>query len=262
MAVCEMVDGKPTVANALPGGMVLNTYIHALAWDETLSLISDWAQAGKSRYVCLCNVHSAVTAQSDQGLNSALEQADLVLPDGMPIAWVLRQRGFKDQPRIGGPDLMFRCCQEFERSGQSIFLYGSTPETLDKLRENLSQQFPKLKIAGALSPPFRELSQAEESETVREINSSGAGAVLVALGCPRQEAWMLRRRGAVHGVMLGLGAAFEFHAGVHRRAPLWMQRCGLEWLHRLVSEPGRLWKRYLVTNTRFGLSVLLDVVRR
>ena len=257
-----MSDHKIIAVDALPGAMVSNTRVHALSWDETLHLISDWAQARESRYVCLCNVHSAVTAQSDQAFNSVLEQADLVLPDGMPIAWVLRRRGFKNQPRIAGPDLMLRCCQEFECREQSMFLYGSTPETLDKLRMKLRQQFPKLNIAGALSPPYRALTQEEESETISKINSSGASVVFVALGCPRQEAWMLRQRGSIHAVMLGLGAAFDFHAGTLRRAPLWMQRCGLEWLHRLSIEPSRLWRRYLVTNTRFGISVLLDAVRR
>lgn len=240
----------------LPGAIVLNTYVHALQWSEVLEVLGGWIGARESRFVCLCNVHSAVTAESDADYAQVLKAADLVLPDGMPIAWALRHEGYADQPRIGGPDLMWRCCAELERSGHSVFLFGASPETLERLVDNMAGEFPALRIAGTLSPPFRELTADEEQEMAQQINDSGAHAVFVALGCPRQEAWMHRNRGRIRAVMFGFGAAFDFHAGTVQRAPAWMQRHGLEWAHRLASEPGRLWKRYLVTNTRFIYAML------
>jgi len=246
----------------IPGTMVLNTFVHALGWDEVIDKVTSWVGNGESRYVCLCNVHSSVTAQSDSEFAAVLSQSDLVLPDGMPIAWVLRKKGFKSQPRISGPDLMWKCAERLEQLGQSIFLYGSTTETLEKLERAMQEAFPRLRIAGAYSPPFRELSSEEEASIVDKINSSGAHALFVALGCPRQEIWMRRQRGRILAVMFGFGAAFDFHAGSVRRAPHWMQRSGLEWLHRFASEPRRLWRRYLVTNTKFLYSVLLGQYHR
>ncbi|MFK5947515.1 MAG: WecB/TagA/CpsF family glycosyltransferase [Methylococcales bacterium] len=241
---------------SIPYGMVLNTRVNALGWNEVVDKVSDWVVNGESRCVCLCNVHSTVTAQSDVEFASVLSQSDLVLPDGMPIAWVLRSRGFKNQPRISGPDLMWKCAEKFEFLQQSVFLYGSTEESLEKLKLVMNKAFPHLEIAGAVSPPFRTLSSEEEVDIVATINGSGAHALFVALGCPKQEQWMLDNRGIINAVMFGFGAAFDFHAGNIRRAPKWMQRSGLEWLHRLASEPGRLWRRYLVTNTKFLFSIL------
>ncbi len=257
-----MINNKFHMTESIPGNLVLNTYIHALNWDETLNLVNDWIVTGESKYVCLCNVHSVVTAQTDPVFASILEQADLVLPDGMPVAWVLRHKGFKGQPRIGGPDLMWRCCNKLEHNEKSVYLYGSTQETLEKLQATLQRQFPNLHIAGVLSPPFRELSPEEELDIIHKINNSGAHAVFVALGCPRQEAWMLRQRGKLNAVMFGFGAAFDFYAGTIRRAPAWMQHTGFEWLHRLACEPKRLWRRYLVTNTKFILLVLFEIFRK
>ena len=246
----------PVPHESIPGGMVLNTCVNALGWNEVVDKVSGWVINGESRCVCLCNVHSAVTAQSDSEFSSVLSQSDLVLPDGMPIAWVLRSRGFKGQPRISGPDLMWKCAEKFELLKQPIFLYGSTIESLEKLKKAMYEAFPRLKIVGSISPPFRELSLEEEATIVATINDSGAHALFVALGCPKQEKWMLKNRGIINTVMFGFGAAFDFHAGNIRRAPKWMQRAGLEWLHRLASEPGRLWRRYLVTNAKFLFSVL------
>lgn len=240
----------------IPSGIVLNTHVNALGWNEVLDKVSNWVINGESRCVCLCNVHSTVTAQSDSVFASVLSQSDLVLPDGMPIAWVLRSRGFKGQPRISGPDLMWKCAEKFELLKQPIFLYGSTQDSLEKLKKVMNEAFPRLKIVGAISPPFRDLSLEEEADIVTTINNSGAHALFVALGCPKQEQWMLKNRGTINAVMFGFGAAFDFHAGNVKRAPVWMQRSGLEWLHRFASEPRRLWSRYLITNTKFIFLVL------
>jgi N-acetylglucosaminyldiphosphoundecaprenol N-acetyl-beta-D-mannosaminyltransferase len=148
---------------------------------------------------------------------------------------------------------MWKYCALAAHRGESIYLYGGEPETLGTLQRRLVQEFPGLRVAGAYSPPFRTLTAAEDATAVASINASGAGTVWVSLGCPKQETWMAAHRGRVNAVMIGVGAAFDYHAGTVRRAPLPVQRLGLEWLYRLISEPRRLWRRYLITNTLFVL---------
>lgn len=233
------------------GALVLDSHIDALSWEETISRISGWASSRQSRFVTLCNVHSVVTASQDASFHRVIAQADLALPDGAPVAWALRREGFASQQRLNGPDLMWRYLAHAEQTGQSVFFYGSTQQTLDLLRARIEGQFPDLKIAGMESPPYRELSAEEDQAYVDQINQSGANVVFIGLGCPKQEAWMASHRGRIRAVMLGVGAAFDYHAGTIQRAPLWMQKSGLEWLHRLCSEPRRLFKRYLHTNSVF-----------
>jgi len=230
---------------------VLGVPISALSWDQALHNLLAWAIVRQSRYVCICNAHSVVTAASDARFRAALENADMATPDGAPVAWMLRRLGRAAQPRIDGPDLMWRCCAQMAEHGQSVYLYGSTPATLQQLVPRLQQAFPRLRIAGTRSPPFRPPTADEDADDVAAINASGAAVVWVSLGCPKQELWMASHAGRVQAVMVGVGAAFDFHAGMVPRAPQWMQRHGLEWLHRLASEPRRLWRRYLVTNTLF-----------
>lgn len=233
------------------GAPILNSFIDAILWREAIDTLLRWAKERQSRYVCICNVHVVVTAKQDPELRQVVNEADMATPDGMPLAWVLRRIGFQRQERINGPDLMWRLCERAAEKGLSVFLYGSTEETLARLTNNLKTALPQLVIAGVYSPPFRLLSDEEDRELTNLINGSGAHIVFVGLGCPKQEFWMAAHRGKVRAVMLGVGAAFDYHAGTVRRAPLWMQRSGLEWLFRLISEPKRLWKRYLVTNSLF-----------
>ena len=235
---------------------VLGALIDAVSWSEAVGRIRTWAAARESRYVCITNAHSVVTGTQEQDFGRVLEGADMVTPDGAPVAWMIRRLGRPAQERINGPDLMWRYCEDAAGRGESIYLYGGTPETLQILRPVLREKFPTLKIAGSYSPPFRKLSAEEDEAAVRAINESGAGTVWVSLGCPKQERWMAEHRGRVHAVMIGVGAAFDYHAGTIKRAPLWMQRNGLEWLHRLCSEPRRLWRRYLRNNPAFVLKVL------
>lgn len=242
------------------GSHVLGTFIDAGDWTSFLQRLLSWAGRREQRTVCLCNVHSAVTAREDNALADALAASDLVLPDGAPIAWTLKRRGFTNQTRIAGPDLMLRLCAELEQADIGVFLFGSSNETLDKLVIRLQQRFPNLHICGALSPQYGIWTEAVENSYIEKINASGAGVIFIGLGCPRQEIWMSARKPDVCGVMLGVGAAFDFHADTIRRAPDWMQRVGLEWLHRLLSEPRRLWKRYLITNTKFLVLTALDVL--
>lgn len=178
-------------------------------------------------------------------------EADLVTPDGAPVAWMLRRQGVTGQQRINGPDLMWRYCEQAARRNEAIYLYGSSADTLQRLQHRLLHALPGLRIVGAVSPPFRPLTDEELARDIEAINASGAGTVWVSLGCPKQELWMAAQRGRINAVMVGVGAAFDYHAGTIRRAPVWMQRFGLEWFHRLASEPRRLWRRYLVTNSLF-----------
>lgn len=230
---------------------VLTAPIDVLTWDDAVSRLARWSVAHESRYVCICNAHSVVTAGQDPAFGAVVEQADMATPDGAPVAWMMRKLGFANQQRINGPDLMWKYCAEAAGRNESIYLYGGTEETLTILQAKLAATYPALRVAGAYSPPFRALTAEEDAAVVERINTSGAGTVWVSLGCPKQELWMAAHRGRIHAVMIGVGAAFDYHAGTIQRAPLWMQNAGLEWLHRLVSEPRRLWRRYLVTNTLF-----------
>ncbi|AKC86799.1 WecB/TagA/CpsF family glycosyltransferase [Pseudoxanthomonas suwonensis] len=230
---------------------VIGAPINLFDWEGVITKISEWAELRQSKVVCICNAHSLVTAKRSLSFARIIRRADLATPDGMPVAWMLGFMTGNRPKRISGPDLMLRYCRHAAASEQSIYLYGGSQATLDSLVVALQRQFPGLIIAGFYSPPFRELTTEEADAVVDAINSSGANVVWVGLGCPKQELWMSENYGRVNAVMIGVGAAFDYHAGTLRRAPVWMQNCGLEWLYRLANEPRRLWKRYLVTNTLF-----------
>jgi N-acetylglucosaminyldiphosphoundecaprenol N-acetyl-beta-D-mannosaminyltransferase len=241
---------------------VLQIFIDAVSWESALELLPAWGAAKESRYVCLCNVHVVITASQDKEVRRIINGADMATPDGMPVAWVLRLLGFSGQERINGPDLMVRVCRAAAEKGVAVFFYGSTPDTLEKLKANLKTRFPELGIAGAYSPPFRALTAEEDQAAINLINSSGAGIVFVGLGCPKQEIWMAEHRGKINAVMLGVGAAFDFHAGTIKRAPRWMRQAGIEWFHRFLQEPRRLWKRYAVTNSLFIWLILKEFLSK
>lgn len=248
-------------ASERPGSAVLGVHIDALTWDGAQAQMLSWARARESRYVCVCNVHSVMTSRGTPDFRQVVNDADLATPDGMPLVWWLRRAGFQDQARIDGPELMLRLCGLAAREDIGVFLYGGTEDALVRLQQRLPARFPGLRIVGTLSPPFRAMSPEEDRQVVERIEASGAGIVFVGLGCPKQETWMRQRRGQVRAVMVGVGAAFDFHAGLLRRAPRWMQRSGLEWLYRLSCEPRRLWRRYLGTNASFLMQAALDSVR-
>jgi N-acetylglucosaminyldiphosphoundecaprenol N-acetyl-beta-D-mannosaminyltransferase len=235
---------------------VLGTPIDVIDWSTALAKIDDWASRAESRYVCICNVHSVVTADQEASFGKVLRDSDLNTPDGAPLAWFLRRSGYRTQERINGPDLMLAHCERAAANGMPIFLYGGAETTLALMADRLLRDFPGLNIAGMHSPPFRELSSAENQQDIEMINASGARVVWVSLGCPKQEQWMFDRKGVVQAVMVGVGAAFDYHAGVISRAPLWMRDLGLEWVHRLAAEPRRLWRRYLFTNSYFIVKIV------
>lgn len=232
---------------------VIGVPIDVVNWPTALARLVEWGRSRESRYVCICNVHSVVTAAFDAKFKQVTSDADMATSDGAPVAWMLRQLGAPTQPRINGPDLMWRYLAAEAPRGGKVFLYGGREETLELLSERIRAKFPGLQLVGAVSPPFRELTAQEDEAVVAQINASGAHVVFVGLGCPKQELWMAEHRGRIDAVMVGVGAAFDYHAGTVSRAPRWMRRNSLEWLHRLASEPRRLWKRYLVTNAAFVL---------
>ncbi len=230
---------------------ILGTRIDALSWEVATAKIAVWADRRESRMICLCNVHVATSARKDAELRAALIKSDINAPDGAPLAWLMRRRHWPEEQRSSGPDLMWRILTEAAQQHRPVFFYGGTESTLSTLLEKVRAALPALRIAGAISPPFRDLSKAEEQQTANQIMTSGAQIVLVGLGCPKQEKWMARHQGIIPAVMLGVGAAFDYHAGTLARAPQTWQHAGLEWLYRLLKEPRRLLRRYLITNAIF-----------
>jgi len=204
-----------------------------------------------SSYVCVANVHMVVEAHADARYAAIVNSADLVTPDGMPLARALTMLHGIRQERVAGMDLLPDLLCAANLNGLSVFLYGSTDAVLDAMLRRIGREFSQLRICGAYSPPFRPITPEEACEDISRINASGAHIVLVALGCPKQERWMAANRGSVNAVMVGIGGAFPVYAGLQSRAPLFMQRHSLEWLYRLCQEPRRLFKRYLVTNSIF-----------
>jgi N-acetylglucosaminyldiphosphoundecaprenol N-acetyl-beta-D-mannosaminyltransferase len=241
--------------------LVLGARVDPTSYWAATRQVLEWARRGESRYVCVATVHSVMEAWDDPGFRQVLNAADLVTPDGMPLVWMLRRLGYPDQQRVYGPDLTLHVCEAAAREGVPVGFYGGLPEALEAMVSKLRRLFPGLVVAYAWSPPFRPLTPEEDAQVVREIVESGARVLFVGLGCPKQERWMGEHRGRVPAVMLGVGAAFDFHGGRVRQAPRWMQDRGLEWLFRLAMEPRRLWRRYLKHNPRFAVLALLQLLR-
>lgn len=233
------------------GLQILGSFIDHLDYHVCIEHILSWGLARESRTVCICNVHVVVTASADPALQTAVNTSDMATPDGMPLVWTLRHYGFPSAHRVSGYDLMLGILSGISSGGLPVFFYGSTARTLDLLKRRIGYRFPKLHIAGSYAPPFRPLTPDEDSRVIDMLDSSGAGIVFVGLGCPKQELWMADHRGKINAVLIGVGAAMDFHAGTIIRAPERLQRIGLEWLHRLFQEPQRLFGRYWRTNLIF-----------
>jgi N-acetylglucosaminyldiphosphoundecaprenol N-acetyl-beta-D-mannosaminyltransferase len=236
---------------------VLGVGISAISLDGAVAEITRWIDEGEHHYVCVTNVHTVIECQHDEELRRIHNESGLTTPDGMPIVWCAKRAGADGVTRVYGPDLMQALSRSLAQAGSSVFLYGTTARTLELLTARLISDFPGLRIVGSFAPPFRPLTPAEDADVVRLINDSGADVVWVGLGAVKQEHWMAEHIDVLHAhALIGVGAAFDFHAGVVKQAPLWMQRHGLEWFYRLCREPRRLWRRYLRTNPAFVLSVL------
>ena len=202
-------------------------------------------------YLCVSNVHTTVMSYDDKAYCAVQNGGIMAIPDGGPLSSVGRKRGFSEMERTTGPDYLKEVLKISAEEGYRHYFYGSTEETLEKLRKVLEEEYPGVQVAGMYSPPFRALSKEEDEEIIRMINESKADFVWIGLGAPKQERWMAEHQGKVDGFMVGVGAAFDYLAGNISRAPMWMQKANLEWLYRLLQEPKRLFKRYFYTNTKF-----------
>jgi N-acetylglucosaminyldiphosphoundecaprenol N-acetyl-beta-D-mannosaminyltransferase len=231
----------------LPTRRVLDFPITALRFDEQIQTMLKWAIAHESRAVCVANVHMLMEAYWSQDFATVLKNADLVTPDGMPLVWMMRLLGARYQDRVAGMDIFMALCQLAQTQNISVFFVGSQTEILSRMRKRLEAEFPQLKIAAMEPLPFRPLTQDEDEALIKRINSSGAGIVLVSLGCPKQESWIAQHKDKIQGVMIGLGGVFPVYAGIQKRAPRIVRDLGLEWLYRVIQEPRRLWRRYVQT---------------
>lgn len=239
---------------------IIGVRIDAASYSDATKFVLNSAKMHESRYICIANVHMLMEAYDSEEYKKIINSADLVTPDGMPLVWMMRLKGHPNQQRVYGPTLMLHVLETATRENIPVGFYGSTPKVLQSLVERMQYKFPNLKVTYSVSPPFSEINQENDLETIKQINASSVRILFVGLGCPKQEIWMAEHHGKVNAVMLGVGAAFDFHAGVKPQAPLWMQKNGLEWFYRLITEPRRLWRRYFYHNPRFAFLAIMDLL--
>jgi len=231
---------------------VLGVRVSAFTLDSAVDEIDAAVAAGRPVYVSTCPVYTLMQGHERAEVRAALNGADWVTPDGMPVVWALRALGARAVGRVYGPDLMLAVSARSAKRGYRQYYLGGAPGVAEALTAELQRRCPGLPVAGSYCPPFRELSPAEEHAMLAAIDESGAQVVWVGLGSPKQDLWMRRYRPRLRApVLIGVGAAFDFFTGRQRQAPLWMQGAGLEWLFRLANEPRRLWRRYFIYNPRF-----------
>jgi N-acetylglucosaminyldiphosphoundecaprenol N-acetyl-beta-D-mannosaminyltransferase len=246
----------PDSKDSLKWTNVLGVRVSAVNLESATGLIEKAIEDRRKEYVCVRDAHGVVRCQKDPELRSIHNRAFLVTPDGMPLVWALRHAGYAESDRVYGPDLMLSVFDAGSSKGLRHFLYGATAETLGQLQTRLLAKYPQARIVGSYAPPFRQLSMQEETDIADRLNRSGADIIWVGLSSPKQELWMARMRERLDAPMLiGVGAAFDFHAGLKRQAPRIIQRSGFEWAFRLLCEPRRLWRRYaLVVPTFISLT--------
>jgi len=218
-----------------------------LSFEEQIDTIVNWAKNHQSKMVCVANVHMLIEARRNSDFANVLRHAALVTPDGIPLVWMLKLMGAKQAQRVAGMDILLATCERAAQAQISIFLLGSTPDILARIHQRLTTEFPRLKIAGINSPAFGSIDPTADTNTIQIINTSGAGIVFVALGCPKQELWMAKHQDKIQAVTIGVGAVFPVYAGTLKHAPKFIRSAGFEWLFRLIQEPRRLWKRYAST---------------
>jgi N-acetylglucosaminyldiphosphoundecaprenol N-acetyl-beta-D-mannosaminyltransferase len=253
-------QGATTV---MPRVNILGVGVSAINMPMALRTIDGWIARHETHYVCITGVHGIMESQRDAELRRIHNTAGLVTPDGMPLVWLSRLMRFSHVDRVYGPDLMLAVCQHSLAKGYRHFFYGGAPGVPETLVARLQSRFPGLQIAGMDSPPFRPLTAAEDETVVARMNAAHSDIVWVGLSTPKQERWMADHVGRLTApVLISVGAAFDFHAGLKKQAPRWMQRSGLEWAFRLMSEPRRLWRRYLVNNPWFLWLILHQFLDR
>lgn len=252
---------EPSVSGTVEQRAVLGVPLSRLTMERAVNIVGTWVARGETRYISTCDVHCLMRAQTDPGLRQALANADIVAADGAPVAWTARMRFGPGIARVCGPDLMLELCARSSVTGWRHYFYGGAEGVAETLASELQRRYPGLEVAGTACPPFRELSQDERQAALDHIQQSKADIVWVGLGCPKQDAWMFENARKLEGVVsIGVGAAFDFHSGRVTRAPAWIRKAGFEWLHRLCSEPRRLWRRYLVLAPQFVLATLPETV--
>ncbi len=238
---------------------VLGVRVSAVDLRSAADEIERWIRTGGHNYVCVTGVHGVMESQRDPQLKEIHNRSGMTVPDGMPMVWAGHHAGAPWMTRVYGPDLMLEVLQRAVRHGWSSYFYGGAPGTPELLADKLRERLHGLRVAGTYSPPFRPLTAQEDEDVVARINASGADLVWVGLSTPKQERWMADHVGRLDAAALvGVGAAFDFYAGLLKQAPPWMQARGLEWLYRLLREPRRLWRRYLRNNPAFVLRILRE----
>jgi len=246
----------------LPRANVLGVGVSAINMEQALGLFSSWLGNGARGYVCVTSVHGVMEAQGDPDFRKILNRSLLTTPDGMPTVWVGRFQGFRKMGRVFGPDLMNEVCRLSDGSGYRHFFYGGRPGVAEKLKSVMVSRFPRLNVVGTYTPPFGPLSKQEETYLLQLVAESKPDVFWVGLSTPKQERFMAEYCHKLQTkIMVGVGAAFDLHTGSIKDAPHWMKKAGLQWLHRLVQEPSRLWRRYLVNNPQFLWNVTLQLTR-
>lgn len=242
---------------------VLGVRVDAVQIPDAVARMQEWIHARDgAHYIAVTGMHGVTEAQHAPEMKRILNAADLVVPDGMPLVWLGRLRGLPMRRRVYGPELMLAFCERTEGSGFRHFFYGGAPGVGDLLAETLRKQFPRLVVAGTYTPPFRELTPREEEDVIRRVREAAPDVLWVGLSTPKQERWMHHFRDKLQvPVLVGVGAAFDLNTGRVAQAPPWMREHGLEWLFRLLAEPRRLWRRYLVYGSEFVCSVALEMAR-
>ncbi len=229
--------------------------------DLAIEVIETWIARRDPHYVCVTPVHSVMECQKDEALRRIFNASGLTTPDGMPLVWLSRLRGFHHVDRVYGPDLMLALCTRSVKLGYRHFFYGGAEGVPEQLAAKLERRFPGLQVAGTCSPPFHPMSPEDDKQVILTMNRSKADIIWVGLGSPKQEGWMAAHVGRLSApALIGVGAAFDFLTGRKKQAPRWMQRSGSEWLFRLLMEPRRLWRRYLSSNPLFVLLVLMQML--
>lgn len=251
-------DTAVMTRHSIPRVDVLGVGVSVVTMHSAVAEVARWIADGERRYVCVTGVHGVMESQRDPALLRIHNESGLTLPDGMPMVWAGRFAGARGIARVYGPDFMLAVCRLAAERGWSSFFYGGAPGVPELVARRLEERFPGLRVAGHHSPPFRSLNEQEDAAVVDRINSSGAELVWVGLSTPKQERWMAAHidRLQVPMVAVGVGAAFDLHAGLKRDAPRWMAPVGVHWLYRLVQEPRRLSRRYIVNNPRFAASLI------
>ena len=232
---------------------VLGVRVNAIQISQVIHTLNQWIiQRDSGRYIAVTGMHGVTEAQHDPSFKEILNNADLTVPDGMPLVWMARLRGFPLRRRVYGPELMLAVCATGAEIGLRHFFYGATPSTLNSLAGALKCRASEIIIAGTLAPPFHELTPDEDREVIAKINAARPDILWIGLSTPKQERWMYAHRHRLNvPVMIGVGAAFDIHASRTKQAPAWMRENGLEWLFRLLQEPRRLWRRYMVYGSEF-----------